>query len=474
MRQQIQLPSGASGRKTGLVFTTKDLDNMYPQRASSSQERAQYMLRGTPGLNIWQADIGGPCRGQLATKNALYVVMGQKLYEMRKDNANNPEDVTPLLSGNLAGSDAVRMAWNSSANQLAIVAGNTGYIFNPAARTFVEITDPAFLTPRDVTFIDGYFVFAEANSNILFTSALNDGTSYNALDRLAMQRTDGDLIAVSGAFSTLWAFSENTTELLRNVGNNNPPFSPLGNTVFEVGCVATASVVRVPAVGMMWLAPDGMVYARGDLNAVVTPYEVAEEIAAYSRIDDAEAWHYTYGRHRFYVLQFPSAGACWVYDITEDAWHKRSSFGKSSYRATHGVFYDRKVIVGDRFDNELYQLTDDTYTEFGEPIRRTVITPPIHADGDGLTINNLLLILETGTQAPTANGDITIQVSTDGGLTFNTIYVGEIARHGNYVNNLEIDNLGFFPNAAVLKIQTAADCPIKIVAGYIDADKALF
>lgn len=472
MRSQIQLPAGASGRQTGLVFTTKDLDNVYPQQASSPQDRSQFMLRGAPGLGLWQSGLAGACRGQLATKDALYSVMGGKLYRFRTVNGNQPEDESTALSLSVAGGEPVSMAWNGA--QLAISAGGKGYIYMPFARVFVEITDGDFLTPGDVTYMDGYFIWTAVNSNVLFHSELNEGRNYNELDRIAINRTEGDLVGVNSAFSELWAFSDNSVELLRNVGAAQPAFQPLNNTVFEIGCVSKDSIVRVPAVGMMWLAPDGMVYARGELNKVVTPYEIAEEIAAYSRINDAEAWTYTYGRHRFYVLSFPAAGQTWVYDIAEDAWHKRSTYGQATYRGRFGVMYDRKIVAGDRATSNLYGLDEHTFTDGGEAIRRSFTTPPIHADSNGLVINSLYLILETGTQVPTGNVDLTIEVSSDNGLNFQTIQVEPIAPHGNYRNFHEVKGLGFFESTAVIRVSTAAECQFKVVAAYINVDGGVF
>ena len=42
------------------------------------------------------------------------------------------------------------------------------------------------------------------------------------------------------------------------------------------------------------------------------------------------AYAYQEQGHTFYVLNFPTAGATWVWDVTTDVWHERGFWNANS------------------------------------------------------------------------------------------------------------------------------------------------
>lgn len=60
--------------------------------------------------------------------------------------------------------------------QVIFVNGQNGYIWDTVSMTFTQITDPAFPTnPIDVTFLDGFFIVANGNTNNFELSSFNQG-----------------------------------------------------------------------------------------------------------------------------------------------------------------------------------------------------------------------------------------------------------------------------------------------------------
>ena len=159
-----------------LPVSAQQCVNWYP-RLVEAPALNQEILVGTPGL--WQAATTGPLganRGSHRFEGRPYFVNGSKLYRLNADNT-----LTDL--GTISGSGRVSMADNGL-QLMILVPGGTGYIFTESPDTLVTISDVDFDAngdPQAVVFIDGYFC-CTTDAKKFIVSALNDGTSWNALD----------------------------------------------------------------------------------------------------------------------------------------------------------------------------------------------------------------------------------------------------------------------------------------------------
>ena len=78
----------------------------------------------------------------------------------------------------------------------------------------------------------------------------------------------------------------------------------------------------------MWLGPNDqglpIVWrASNYLPQRVSNHYVERQIQSYSTVSDATAYAYQEQGHTFYVLNFPTAGATWVWDVLTGVWHER-------------------------------------------------------------------------------------------------------------------------------------------------------
>ena len=454
------LPTSTS--KGSAPFNVKGLVNVYAELASSTQERGRFVLRNAHGLEQYR-DIStvGVCRGVLSTKNNFYAVFGNSLYRLQQ----NADNVVKLL-GSIPSTGHVPMAYNG--DELVCVADGRGFIYTESTDGFAEITDVNFLSPSDVTFIDGYFVFTERNGDIVFHSDLYDGTTYSALDRIKIQRNPDINVAIESMYSELWVFGRQTIELLQNTGATRPAFTPISNTVVEVGCAAIASVVRIPDIGIMWLGSDRLVHLRANSGKTqVTPHEIANRIREMSRVDDAVAWHYGWGAHRFYVINFQSENCTFVYDINDNVWHERTTHDANHWIGLYGAHYDNKILVGDAFDSKIHQLKSDYYKDDLEVIRRSITTPEIHSGYKGVSVRELSLKLKVGAGSYEPTDKIRLYASEDSGITFNLLQECDFAEGGQYNKRVIFHNLGHYPDGVIFRFETAAQSPIEIIAAYI-------
>ena len=464
VRIEIQLPTSTA--KGARPFSVKELVNVYPESATNAQERSKFQLKNAIGLAPFVTfSRTGSCRGMIEAKDTFFTIYGNTLYEVNSSGSS--------IRGTIPGTGHVPMAYSSS--ELAIAADNSGYIFNITTNTLTKITDAAFLPPRDVTFIDGYFVWLANNSTgngqVVFTSNLYDGLSYDALDRIATQRAPDNNVAIDHAYSEVWVFGSETIEFLANVGAASPPFAPVGNTVLEIGCASTASVVKVPNEGILWLGNDRLIYQRGRNGLQdVTPHEIANEIATYSRVNDVVAWYYSQGKHKFYVISFPAAEKTFVYDIFEQAWHSRETHGENYWRGQYSAKLGQVTYIGDAFDNVLFIGNSDTHTDGAVVIRKEFTTPEIHAEDKAISLTRLEFHVRTGDGAYTGNDTIRLYASEDHGRTFQKLGEQPFAIRGNGRQRVIFNHCGRYDSGVVLKVQTAVQSPFEVLAAYADIE----
>lgn len=405
-----------------------ELINFYPE---AGQGRFPFVLIGCAGLKLFGTVGNGPHRGSIQMGGIKYVVSGQEFYSV------NSSGVGTLL-GTVAGSGPVSMAHNGT--QIAIaVPGVDGYI--ATATTIAPIIDPAFLTPFTVTFMDGYFVWSIAGDEAIF-SALNDGTSYDALDFITAETNPDDLVTVVSDHQELVFFGTDTIDFYRNTG---APFARMGGSTAEKGCLARFSVQKADN-SLVWLAPDFTVYRlNGRTPLRISTHAVETAIASYTLPENAESFVYSERGSLFYALKFEEA--TWVYSFAIDRWFKKRSKNRDHWRVSaHSFAYD-KHLVGDDQNGKIYEIDPDTYTENGDEITRIADLP--YVDKDNLTIfsHSLEVIVAPGKGLTTGQGSdpqIMMSYSDNGGKTYSTELWRTAGKIGEYDNRAIWNRLGSF------------------------------
>ena len=155
--------------------------------ANSKESKAPISLIGTPGTSLWLSLGSSVVRGMHVVNNMLYVVTGNKLYSI------SPFKVVSSALGSLTTSiGPVIMKDNGltvsgvGGNQLMIVDGTAGYIYNISTGIFTTST---FFTGggfpstgvNSLEFMDGYFVLSQSNSMNVVCSDLYNGTNYHPI-----------------------------------------------------------------------------------------------------------------------------------------------------------------------------------------------------------------------------------------------------------------------------------------------------
>jgi hypothetical protein len=334
--------------------------NLFPEVIPEGGHTPAFLNRA-PGLKL-EVTVGvGPVRGLWTFGGYAYVASGNTLYKL-----DTEYNITTL--GTLANDGPVSMA--DDGTHLFIACNGPSFIYNASTDAFGEITDVDFPGALTVSYLGGYFVFIEPDSQRVWVTELLDPTSIDPLDFASAEGSPDGLVSSITDHSEVWLFGTNSVEVWYNSGAADFPLQRIQGAFNEIGCAATYSVAKLDN-GLFWLGADargrGIVYrANGYTGTRISTHAVEWQIQQYGDISDAIAYTYQQDGHAFYVLTFPTADRTWVYDVATQAWHERASFTNGDFgrhRSNCQMSFNQKIIVGDYQNGNLYSFDLEVYAD---------------------------------------------------------------------------------------------------------------
>jgi hypothetical protein len=357
-----------------------------------------------------------------------------------------------------------------------IVDGTAGYIYDNTTSTLTEIADVDMVAASVVTFLDGYFVFVQTNSDRFWITGLYDGTTIDENDFATAEGDPDQLQAVIAVNRDLLLLGKTTCEIWYNSGDPDNTFQRFQGGFVQTGCAAKFSVSRFDNTVIFLSRNDrghGLVVTLGDGYAaqVVSSPEMNYQIAQYTTIEDAFGYVYQTEGHEFYVLTFPTAKATWVYDASTQLWHQRAhTIGgvfPNRERYNCHVFAFGKHLMGDYSNGNIYELDSSVGTSNGVRIPRERITPNLTDEEKRIRIAAFQLDVEEGTGDPneTTDKSIWLSYSKDGGHTYSNEIERSIGDAGEYSSRVIWRRLGHARNW-IFRIRTWTPNRIIIKGAY--------
>jgi hypothetical protein len=399
--------------------------NWYEEVMESEGAPARRVLYPTPGLaSFAMASIGSRIRQLFAiiaqNVERCFAVSGPELYEVFQN-----QTLTPLGAMVEDVNVATMVTNGDGGGELFITSGNEGYLF--------DLTSSAFSNPvSQVTMggmVDGYFVALDAPTSTLKISNLLDGTTWDPTQFAQRSSQPDPWRALCVNYNEIWLLGSQTTEVWYDAGTFPFPFAPRPGAIIQQGIAAIFSV-QVLNGAVIWLTHNQngqaqVVSAPGYVAQRISNHAMEFQISRYSRIDDASAWVYEDQGHSFYVLNFPTASATWVYDAITQKWHQRGTWIATNnnfdewHPNCHTLAFGTH-LVGDRRRPVIYTMDIELTSDVDErPIRRVRRGPSLQNELQYLFVGKFELEMEVGngTLATTAP-QILLRTSADGGQTF--------------------------------------------------------
>jgi hypothetical protein len=450
----------------------EDLINWYIEQMESPAAKNKLALYPAPGFALRTRVTAAPGRGLFAENDRVFAVVGPKLVEVTStfgliDRGTVLQDTAPAtLTTNGAGG-----------GQLMITSGGKVYIYDLVAGG--ALTTIADLTSLMGGMIDGYFIALDTTTSKLRISNLLDGLTWDPT-QFAQRSTASDpwrSFLVSN--QRLYIFGERTSEVWYDAGNFPFPFAPIQGGVIPYGIAAPFSAAEYQG-NPVWLAQN----KSGDRMIMrATGYSTADRISThalefamrqYEVVADAEAVVYQEDGHPFYVLNFPTVNATWVYD-DEGSWHKRGFWNTKMMRfetwrpRAHAFAFGTHLVV-DRVGGGLYAMSNAYGREMdGGPLRRVRRTPALYNEGRRLRVAGVILALETGIAPSTGQGSaplVGLRKSKDGGHTWGNERLRSAGRLGEYDYSVHWNRCGSGFNIA-FEISVSDPIPWRITDAFL-------
>lgn len=363
-------------------------------------------------------------------------------------------------SGYMAGSGLA-----TTASLPSIGTGLTVSITILAANTLTQITDEVFEGGTQCGFCDGYILFNQPGTQEFWITNIYS-TVINPLGFASAEGQPDTLIGLLVDHREIWLFSSTHTEVWYDAGGANFPFSYIQGAYISHGISSPWSAARLDNT-VMWIGQDefGTAIAwraNGYAPLRISTFAIEQAWQRYPMgASDVIAWTYQQDGHSFWVLNFPSGDATWVYDAASGLWHERAYLGTlvvndgqlHRARPNSHCFAFGKHIVGDWETGYIYQLDATVFEDDGREIQRMRRAPFINNENRRILFSKFELAMEVGqgnsganepVDPPTEPVDpqINLRWSSDGGYTWSAYLNISMGVSGAYATRVIWRRLG--------------------------------
>ncbi len=418
-------------------------------------------LFGAPGI-VEFSDIGGLGRGGILANDQSYFVNGAALFLV--DSVKNSTSL-----GAVPGTGMVSMATNTTVDGVTKIAivnnlGN-GYVYDSSLSSVVQITDADYIPASTVAFKDGYYTFTTLDGLQVFNSALNDPTSFDSL-QTGTAEIDPDLITTQIMNHNEWfVMGTETGELFQNVGGAGFPFQRIQGANIQKGCYARFGIVAFDNTfvfigGGKNESPAIWKIAGSSSASKISTNAIDKTIQRYTQEEISKCIALTYSKNGqfFAVFTFESTvtgNRTFVYNATASAltgrqtWHEmQSGMSDNRWGAQSIVRAYGKHLVQDATNGKIGYLDDNTFTEYGELIRREKTTQPFRQLDNDQFWDDLELRMESGVGLANGQGSdpsVRMKFSDNGGRTFSSEFSRRFGKIGEYTRRVIWRRQGHIP-----------------------------
>lgn len=460
----------ASNKTRSLVSNAQRCINMYPE-IGTPDAAAPMTFYGTPGRKLWSTVPGdGPIRGIYETsKGQLFAARGAGLYRLSG---------TEWIFVASLGSSTTPVSASDNGLSAVFVDGSTiAPTVNLATLAVGAMSGPGWYGSDYVDFLNGFFIFNRPGTGQFYWSG-SYALTLDPLDFATGESTPDKVVRAIRDHNEIWLFGEKSLDVYSPSGSASAAFEAISGAVQETGCAAAGSVAPMDNT-LYWLGNDKrggvMIWrANGYSPARTSTHALEEEIRRYPRLDDAIAYSYQQSGHSFYVITFPTAKKTWAYDAATQLWAERA------YRLTNNqyehvrdscyCFYQRRHLVGDRENGNIYELDLDTYTDNGAVIPRVKSFQHISQANVIQFFRRMTLDMQVGIGSELEQDPkVWLRWSDDGGNTWSSPLVTSLGKTGEYSLKPYFDRLGRGRDR-VFEVSTTAIGPIVLQGAFLDLE----
>jgi hypothetical protein len=392
----IPFLGGGTAGKSRTVTAQRKL-NIYLEHRPDGEKGVMVSIYGTPGLKLKYTVTGaGSIRGMTGTNTNLYLVSNNTFYKLDTSGTvvySAPDEVLSVGS---------TVEISSSTTQTLIADGVAGYLYDGSDFTLLPDSFPH--TANTVTFVAGYFVAEEPNSQKFWVSDLYDGSTWNGLAFASASQYPDNILAVDNLNGILIPFCEQHMEFWQNVGSTPVPFAPILSATNDWGLAALHSRSHIAqSICFLGRSEGGQIQIcrlMGYTVTVISTSDIDAIINGFTVTSDAVGLSYQVDAHPFYQITFPTADRSFLYDCSTGIWSETQSGHALGYATRHLAQFSTLVggqtVFCDISSNNIYTMDGEQFTDNGLPIERELITRHALDNYNEFTVDELYLDMETG------------------------------------------------------------------------------
>lgn len=421
-----------------------------------------FTLNQAPGLTE-KVDTGNTIRGSYATDTRRFIVSGLSLYE-RDSGAG----LTILGTLDMSG-EGNYVAMKHGRDQLVLVDGPNGYVLNMNTNVFGQITDPDWRGSNWVDEIDGYFVFADPDTDQFYLSQIDDASSLDALDFSSADAQPDNIVTHRVLKRELFIFGTRSTEVWIDNAGADFPLARYNSTPIDIGCVGRRAVIKA-ADALIFIGAtergQGIVYMMaGHQPQRISTRAIEELLSQSTDLSACSMWAYQVEGAEFVGINAPGLDTTLVWDAAANQWHERAELDSGEYtpfRVTDVTYFDgAHYATGGSVD---YLVDKDVNTFDGDAMPRERTWPHLKSQSAELmTFRSLELACTTG-----HGGNVTLEISNDGGYTFGPPLMRSLGVEGRRMQRVRWHFLGASRDR-VFRLKCSDDVPFNLHSANVDA-----
>jgi hypothetical protein len=433
-------------------------ENLYP--IAHSGKSSNFSLQHTAGLRLFK-DLGtGAGRMLHVMDERLYAVSGTRFYEI--DSIGNATD-----HGEVQGTKVIKA--DNNGTQLIMPLGFSSQVFDSSGNTISALQNGVgnYFASSAVAVVGRRAAYIRDNTSQFFLSNIDDATTFDADDFANAESRPDDNISTHQFKGHLWLFGQRSYEGWY-LSSESFPLNPFPNAKFNIGCGASLSLASDESY-MAWLSHNGRIYlTQGASPQPISNADIEYEIGQMESIGDAIAYFYTEEAHTFYVIQFPTAGRVFAFDVSTGEWHERTSNGGRHLILNHAYCYGKHFGIS-YLDGKIYEMTLNETTDGGDARQYTFTLPSIQIEGQSVTQGMIEFVMDSGLAPYLDNTDLELRW-TDNGHDWSDWITLNGGSRGGFGVKFKASGLGSFEER-FYQVRTTSKGPIRFTKAIIEAGR---
>lgn len=414
---------GAHKRENG-DFTELKCVNLFAEAAPTTSEGVALLSR--KGMSEIANLAASPVIGQYQRPNLF---SGDPFRLL----ANNQLYRGTTLIGSISGTGPV--TWAASDIELILTRGGTAYSYNGTNLQAIVFPDSANVTAVTGT-IGGRFIYARANSHQYYWSNVFDGRTIGGSAFSSAESAPDHIRDVLAIGDNLYLLGAETVETHMLTTSNTLPFTRISQRAFRKGVISTGCAVEMDN-ALHWISNDFKVYRMADTPQIISHQAMVERI---SQSASWSAFSFGYDGHEFLAVRLDNG--TWLHDpAVPGQWPEFQTYGLANWIARCAITVDGVPQFGSSQDGKIYQFSG--WQDDGEVIERR-FTAAFPIAGGSVPVDCIAVECNSGAASGSANPQLEMRQSRDGGKTFSTWRTASLGATGEYRKRPDYRRCGYF------------------------------